>query len=420
MTRNLRSATALGAVLLAAGTLSACGDSVPGNAVVKVGDESIKRETFDHWMNIAAISRLGVQPGQAAPKVTIPKPPEYTECVATKAKSAPAPAKGQPKPTNTQFKEQCEQEYETLRDEVLGFLIQTEWIAYESAEQDVSVKDAEVAKTFLQQKQQSFPDDKQYQEFLKTSGYAEEDLLYRIKVDQLQNKLREKITKGTDKVSQKEIQAYYDKNKARFAQPERRDLRIVLTKTEAQANSAKDAIDGGRSFRSVAAESSIDQASKEQGGVLLAVAKGQQEKALDEAIFKAERGQLTGPVKTQFGYYVFQVQKITPADQQTLKESQETIKSLLISEKQQKASDDFVKGFEDQWTEETECRDGYVVSQCSNSPDKDKTDTTAAPAGGAPQQAPPQQVPVDPSTGQPVPVPVDPNADAPPVEVPAG
>ena len=35
---------------------------------------------------------------------------------------------------------------------------------------------------------------------------------------------------------------------------------------------------------------SIDQASKAQGGKLLAVAKGQQEQALDKAVFGAKRG----------------------------------------------------------------------------------------------------------------------------------
>jgi foldase protein PrsA len=381
MKRQLRSAAALGVALVAAGALSACGDSVPGNAVVQVGDEPIKKATFDHWMTIAAISQQGAQPGQAAPKPKIPQPPEFTACIADKRKSAPKPAKGQSAPTAEQFKEQCKTEYEGLRDQVLGFLIQTKWIAYEAAEQDVKVSDEDVLKTFQQQKQQSFPADKDYSEFLKTSGYAEEDLLYRIRIDQLQAKLREKLTKGSDKVSQKEIQEYYDKNKQRFAQPERRDLRIVLTKTEDRANAAKRAIESGRSFGSVAREFSIDQASKEQGGVLLAVAKGQQEKALDDAVFKAEKGALTGPVKTQFGFYVFKVQKITPADQQTVKEASETIKSLLVSQKQQKAVDDFVEGFTDQWRDETECRDGFVVSQCSNGEEPETTSTPTPTTG---------------------------------------
>ena len=153
------------------------------------------------------------------------------------------------------------------------------------------------------------------------------------------------MTKGKDKVTDAQIADYYNKNKSRFAQPERRDLRIVLTKTKAKAEQAKTAIESGQSFESVAKKYSIDQASKSQGGKLPAVAKGQQEKALDTAIFAAKKGKLVGPVKTQFGYYVFEVTKITPASQQSLDQAKATIKQLLASQNQQKALDTFVKYF---------------------------------------------------------------------------
>ena len=54
---------------------------------------------------------------------------------------------------------------------------------------------------------------------------TEEDILFRVKLDQLQQKLTQKVTKDAKKVSDEDVQAYYDKNKKRFAQPERRDLR---------------------------------------------------------------------------------------------------------------------------------------------------------------------------------------------------
>src|SRR4051812_44850361 len=155
---------------------------------------------------------------------------------------------------------------------------------------------------------------------------SQEDILFRVKLDTLSNKLREKVTKGKDKVTDAQIAAFYNKNKQRFAQPERRDLRIVLTKSKAKAEQAKKAIQSGQPFKKVVKKYSVDQASKAQGGKLPAVAKGQQEKALDTAIFKAKKNQLTGPVKTQFGYYVFDVSKITPASQQTLAQAKATIK----------------------------------------------------------------------------------------------
>ncbi len=375
-----RSVLALSAASVAAASLAACGEeSIPGNAVVRVGDTTIKKDAYDHWLSVAALSQASQLDPTAAqtgkkPKVSIPVPPDFKACIAEKAKTAPKPAKGQPKPTDASFKATCKTEYEGLRDQVLQFLISSQWIQGEAGDRDVKVTDAEVKKQFGTTKKQSFPKDADYKNFLASSGMTEEDLLFRVKLDTLSNKLREAIVKGKDKVSSAQIKTYYDKNKARFARPESRDLRIVLTKTEAKADEAKKAL-GSQSFKTVAKKYSIDQASKGQGGVLLAVAKGQQEKALDTAVFAADKGALEGPVKTQFGYYVFKVQKITAASQQSLKQSTETIKQLLASQNQQKALDAFVKDFRDKWKKDTECKGGFVTQDCDNAP-KPKTGAT--------------------------------------------
>ena len=49
-------------------------------------------------------------------------------------------------------------------------------------------------------------------------------------------------------------------------------------------------------------------------------------------------------MKTQFGWYVFKVEKVTKASQQSLEQSTETIKNLLRSQRQQKALDDVHQG----------------------------------------------------------------------------
>ena len=59
--RKLSRFLALGAFFVAlAVALAACGgDSIPGNAVAKVGDATITTDTFNHWMKVAAISSSG-------------------------------------------------------------------------------------------------------------------------------------------------------------------------------------------------------------------------------------------------------------------------------------------------------------------------------------------------------------------------
>jgi foldase protein PrsA len=363
---------ALGAFFVPAAIFAGCG-GVPGDAVATVDGTSISKSDFDHWMTVAAKS--GGQSGAAAPK-----PPGFADCIKQKRKTTPKPAKGQPKVTDSQLKTQCKQEYNSLRDQVMQLLVSFEWIEGEAKAKNIKVSDKEVKASFDKQKKQAFPKPADFDKFLKDSGQTEGDILKRVRLDTLSNKIRDKVTKGKDKVTDAQIAAFYNKNKARFAQPERRDLRIVLTKDKAKAEKAKKAIEGGQSFKSVAKKYSIDQASKAQGGKLPAVAKGQQEKALDTAIFAADKGKLTGPVKTQFGYYVFEVTKINKATQQTLDQAKATIKQTLASQNQQKSLDSFVKSFRKRWKAKTECRDAYRTQDCKNAPKATPTPSATAPA----------------------------------------
>jgi len=383
MIKAARLLLALCALATTAAVATGCG-GVPGNAVAEVDGTAIEKEDFEHWMNVAAKSS-----GQ--PNATVPDHPEYTKCVENKRKTAPKPAKGQPKTTDEQLKEQCKQEYEQLRDQVLQLLTSFEWIEGEAEEMGITVTDAEVRKSFEQQKKQSFPKEADYQKFLKEYGQTEEDVMQRVKLDLLSNKIRDKVIKGKDKVTDAQIEDFYNKNKERFAQPERRDLRIVLTKGEAKADEAKSALDSGQSWKTVAKRFSIDEASKSQGGKLPAQAEGTLEKALDEAVFKAEKGAISGPVKTQFGFYVFEVEKIQKASQQTLEQAKETIRQTLQSQNQQKALDKFVADFQKKWKERTECREGYVTQQCKNAPKATPTPSTAPTTPTQPTQPAPAE-----------------------------
>jgi foldase protein PrsA len=366
------------AIAVAGAVIAGCGNDVPSNSVAKVGDSTITKEEFDRWLQNAASGQA--QGGQAS----IPDPPDFPKCIAA-SKKQPAP-QGSAKPSNAALKKQCRQQYDQLKNEVMQFLIQAEWVQQEAEDRDVKVTDAEVKKSFDDQKKQAFPKEADYKKFLKDSGMSEQDILFRVKLDTLQTKLTQQVTKDKVKISDDDISQYYEKNKKRFAQPERRDLNVVLTKTKAKADEAKKELEDGKSFKAVAKEFSIDEASKAQGGKLPDVSKGQQEKALDTAVFKAQTGKVYGPVKTQFGYYVFEVNKVKKASQQSLEQAKETVRNLLRSQREQKALASFVKDFREKYKEETKCADDFRVAECDNAP-KEQQDTGPA-SGGAPGGAP--------------------------------
>jgi foldase protein PrsA len=375
---KFRLVLALCAFFVPALLLQACGgDSVPGNSVAKVRDTTVTNSDFQHWLRIAAISQQGQVPGQTgAPAV--PDPPNFTNCIAQKRKTAPKPAKGQPAPSDAQFKATCQQQYTQLRDQVMQFLITSQWFQGEAADQGITVSQQQVNKQLDQTKRQRFPTPQAYNNFLKTSGYTTDDILFRLRLGLLQNKLRDRIVKGKSKVTDAQISRYYAKNRAQFGQPERRDLLLILTRQRGPADQAKAQLAGGAKWAPVAKRFSTDPQTKNAGGVLVGATKqgGQLEPQLATVVFSTPVNKLTGPVKTQFGWYVFKVTKVTPASQQSQQQATPTIKAILANQNQQKALDAFIKGFRDKWTALTVCRTGFVVQDCKNAPKPKKGTTT--------------------------------------------
>src|SRR3954454_580150 len=239
MLKTLRLAplAALAAALL---VLAGCGGgsddtSVPKDDVAKVGSADVTMDEFDHWFTAAAKQQAQTT-GQKPADVVLPDPPDYDKCVAAKSKQKVP--KGVPKPKPADLKAQCKQEYEGLRDQTMQFLVSAQWLLQETAKRKITASDKEVQTTFQQQKKQSFPKEADYQKYLATSGQTEADLIYRIKLSVLTNKLQQAIIKDKGEVTDAQISDYYNKNKKRFAQPETRDLLVVLNPKKAKAAAA--------------------------------------------------------------------------------------------------------------------------------------------------------------------------------------
>jgi foldase protein PrsA len=363
VSRAGRSIPALGAVLFAVVGLSACG-GIPGDAVVQVDGKPITKNTFNHWMGVAGAATASTSEG-AASKPVIPEPPKYTACIAHLEATQPKPAKGAPATTQAQLKAQCEQQYKTLQPEVLGFLISSEWVLGEASSLGVSVSDKEVKKRFASIREQQFPKPAEFEKFLASSQQTVSDLLLRVKLNLLSSKIQQKIVKAKSNVSQADIQKYYNEHKSRFEVPEKRSVNIILTKTEAEAKKAKSEVSSGKSFASVAKSVSIDPVSKARGGLLPEVVKGQQEQALSSAIFSAQTNVLSGPVKTPFGFYIFEVKSVTAGSTQSLAQAQASVRSQLVATNQQSSLSSFVKNFKKKWTAKTDCpRKEFVVMDC--------------------------------------------------------
>ena len=260
-------------------------------------------------------------------------------------------------------------QYGDIKDAAIGDLLDTVWIQSEAAEQGLGATEKEVAAKLEEIKKQNFRTEAEYQQFIKRSGYNQEEINLRVKLQILSTAIQTKVGKDAPQVSDSEVQDYYDAAKSQFEVPETRDVRIVLNKDQAkveQAKAALEADDSAASWNKVAKQYSTDPSSKDNGGLRQGLTEGLVEEPLNGDLFSADTGQIEGPVKTTLGYYVFEVEKISPATTQPLSQVQAQIRSQLEQQAQQAAFSQFVTNYGSKWQSRTFCASGYVINRCDN------------------------------------------------------
>lgn len=365
-----------------AAVLAGCG-GLSADAVAKVDGTEISKAQFEKASNLQAFAAsqqiyAGKLLDQPTPKLVSFKAP-FTECTAQVKKSL---TKEQAKQAqDAQIKAYCENFPKQFKSSAIQSLLTQKVVAGEAKQSKLTATDAEVNKQLDTVYTQLIGGKKNLAKFTKLIPGGDTALQAEAKNAVLLEKLQKKIQKDAGTVTDADVLAYYNKNKAQYAQPESRNLHVVLTKTEADANKAKKALEGGDSFAAVAKKYSIDQVTKNAGGKLENVAKGQQEKALETAAFSAKAGQLVGPVKSESGYYVLRVDKVTPAKTIPFAQVKTVLKQQVQQTKPQEAFTKWQDRVVKEWKKKTECRDGYNTAIfCKNQP---KAATTTAAAGAA-------------------------------------
>ena len=145
-----------------------------------------------------------------------------------------------------------------------------------------------------------------------------------------------------------DLQAQYQQQLDKYKQDESRDARHILIavkpndpKSDADAKAKADDIlkqlKGGADFAKLAKQYSDDPGSAKEGGELGNVSHGIMVKPFEDALFAiAKPGDIAGPVKTQFGYHIIQLEKITAAEQKPFAE----VRPQLLADYQKKKADD--------------------------------------------------------------------------------
>jgi foldase protein PrsA len=316
----------LGVSLLLA--VSACGGggprSVPSNAVAVVGDGTITKADFDALM-------------------------KQTE--------------NNYRATNHAFPKAGTVALANLRSNATQFLIQASEYEQEAKKMGITVTDKDVSDRLAQIKQQFYGNqpgqpkasqaqiEKKYQQALKDQGFTDQEVRTGIRLTLLRERVQAKVTEGV-KVSDSEIQAYYDKHKAQYAtpaQPESRQVRHILVKTKKQADQLYAQLKKNPSqFAKLAKKYSLDTGSGAAGGVLPGGAiKGRLVKPFEDVAFSIKTNQISKPVHTQYGWHIIEalgpVKAATPAKPTPLSQVKEAIRQTLLQNKRNTASQDWQK-----------------------------------------------------------------------------
>lgn len=130
----------------------------------------------------------------------------------------------------------------------------------------------------------------------------------------------------------------YEQQKTRFVAQEQRQTSHILIRVLAGANAAADkaarekaaafavqARAPGADFAALARANSDDEGSKAAGGDLGWVARGAMAPAFETALFALKPGQVSDPVKTEFGWHVIQLRQVQTGTQQTFEQARDSL-----------------------------------------------------------------------------------------------
>jgi parvulin-like peptidyl-prolyl isomerase len=345
--------------------------------VATVGGEPITKAQFA----AAYAAQIAAMPGGR------PDPPTYTRCVAMLKSQfaalrkraarllagsplAAGHTKGAPKiqiPSDPALRKQCAQRGQAARQGAMTQLTQEAWTQQEAKATHVTVSGMEVSAALARQRK-AFPSAAAYAQFLKRSGASQAQLRERMRLQLLNQRLAARRMGPPVKVTDADVARYFEQHRAQFGVPERRDIEVILAKTQATAQLAKRAVQNGMAWRAAAAKWSIDPITKASGGELLGVVKGSQDAALNAVAFRARPGATAGPVKGARGWYVVRVTKVEAATKPQLGAYPARIRVLLAQQVRAQRTARAMQGYERRRRAATVCRPGYVVPLCANAP----------------------------------------------------
>lgn len=167
----------------------------------------------------------------------------------------------------------------------------------------------------------------------KTQRYKEQLILDELLKDKLQSKVE---------LTQTELDAYYEKHATELLDPLKANISVMLLPNVFAAKDLEAQVNRGGNFAKFAQRYSIDEKTKSKGGELGPYRKGLVLPELDAVIHTLKPGMVSGPVKTEHGYYLVMLSPLDEAIIQTDLATKERLRQELLADKRRKRFDEVI------------------------------------------------------------------------------
>jgi len=212
----------------------------------------------------------------------------------------------------------------------LSLMISDKIVDMEAKKEDIKITDKEIAKE-MDTLIESYGDEETFEQQLAATG-ATKSTLEKDIVKYLQTV---KLLEPSIKITDEEINTYFEENKDSFAQEEQVEASHILVDSKAEAKDIAKKLEDGEKFADLAKEYSTDTASAEKGGELGFFSKGERAEEFEEVAFSLGKGKISDPVKTSYGYHIIKVTNKKGAKEAILKDNKTDIAAILKNEKLQ-------------------------------------------------------------------------------------
>jgi foldase protein PrsA len=263
--------------------------------------------------------------------------------------------------TNDKVKDQIKE----LKQQQLDSLVTEKILLQKATELKLQPSDDDINKQIddqITQIKTQYPAEGQFESVLEQNNLTEDQLKESMRTSIIATAVQDDILKDVT-VTDDEVQTYYDENKeAKYVVGAGATVAHILISEKdsdgsidydaslQKANSLKTQIDGGSDFATLAKENSTDPGSKDKGGSygFMPYNSTQFVTEFMDAFKTLKEGQVSEPVKSQYGYHLIKATGLKQEEVTSLDKVKDEIKSTVL---QQKQSDTFKNKIEEWKTE---------------------------------------------------------------------